>query len=66
MPQPSPGLESDREPRYQIRFCAASRGVRIAYATVGQGPALIVPGVWIGHWEFRPVAARLGDRGVRQ
>ncbi len=33
----------------QIRFCATSDGVRIAYITIGQGPAvLFVPG-WITH-----------------
>ena len=25
----------------QIRFCTSSDGTRIAYATVGQGPALV-------------------------
>src|ERR1700675_147874 len=31
----------------QIRFCTTSDGVRIAYATVGEGPPLIVtPAVW--------------------
>jgi hypothetical protein len=33
----------------QIRFCTTSDGVRIAYATVGEGPPLIqVPG-WVSH-----------------
>lgn len=35
----------------QIRFCAAQGGVRIAYATTGQGPALVVPPPWISHLE---------------
>jgi pimeloyl-ACP methyl ester carboxylesterase len=36
----------------QIRFCTVSDGVRIAYATVGEGPALVsVPG-WISHLEL--------------
>ena len=39
----------------QIRFCKTADGVRIAYSTMGQGPALaLVPG-WISHlqryWE---------------
>jgi len=44
-------------------------GVRVAYATTGQGPALLVPAAWIGHLEllwqdpavrafFAPLAAR--------
>ncbi len=36
----------------QIRFCTTSDGVRIAYATVGQGPPLVVASGWIGHLEF--------------
>ena len=36
----------------QIRFCTTSDGVRIAYATVGQGPPLVwVPG-WVSHVEL--------------
>lgn len=37
----------------QIRFCARSDGVRIAYATVGEGPALVSPPGWVGHLELR-------------
>src|SRR4051794_5404150 len=40
------------EPRRQIRFCAAPSGARIAYATVGAGPALLVPPGWISHLEL--------------
>ena len=36
----------------QIRFCTTSDGVRIAYATVGQGPPLVVAWGWVGHLEF--------------
>jgi class 3 adenylate cyclase/pimeloyl-ACP methyl ester carboxylesterase len=36
----------------QIRFCTASDGVRIAYATVGRGPPLVVAWGWVGHLEF--------------
>ena len=42
----------DPEPRQQIRFCATPAGVRVAYATAGQGPALLVPAAWIGHLEL--------------
>ena len=35
----------------QIRFCTTSDGVRIAYATIGEGPPLIqIPG-WVSHLE---------------
>jgi pimeloyl-ACP methyl ester carboxylesterase len=44
------------EPRHpdqgrQIRFVTTPTGVRVAYATVGRGPALVVPAAWIGHLE---------------
>jgi pimeloyl-ACP methyl ester carboxylesterase/DNA-binding CsgD family transcriptional regulator len=69
MRQPSSGLARQPEPVRQIRFCAVSAGVRVAYATAGRGPALLVPAAWIGHvellWQdpavqafFAPLAAR--------
>ena len=36
----------------QIRFCTASDGVRIAYATVGEGPPLVKAANWLNHLEF--------------
>ena len=36
----------------QIRFCTASDGVRIAYATVGQGPPLVKTANWLNHLEY--------------
>jgi len=33
----------------QIRFCTTSDGVRIAYATVGEGPPLVSVSGWVGH-----------------
>ena len=35
-----------------IRFCTSSDGVRIAYATVGQGPPLVRISPWFSHLEF--------------
>jgi len=35
-----------------IRFCTTSDGVRIAYATVGQGPPLVRIAGWLTHLEF--------------
>ena len=37
---------------HQIRFCTATDGSRIAYSTVGQGPALVAPPAWISHQEL--------------
>jgi class 3 adenylate cyclase len=36
----------------QIRFCTASDGVRIAYATAGEGPPLVRVLGWCTHLEF--------------
>jgi pimeloyl-ACP methyl ester carboxylesterase/DNA-binding CsgD family transcriptional regulator len=51
-----------------IRFCASSGG-RIAYATVGDGPALVFPAWWVSdlesNWEdpsFRSFLLALADR----
>lgn len=35
-----------------IRFCTASDGARIAYATVGSGPPLVRTAHWMSHLEF--------------
>jgi pimeloyl-ACP methyl ester carboxylesterase/DNA-binding CsgD family transcriptional regulator len=36
----------------EVRFCTAPTGTRIAYASVGSGPALLVPAAWISHLEL--------------
>src|SRR6266567_2524612 len=42
--------------KQEIRYCKASDGVRLAYATVGAGPPLVRSAHWLGHleydWEF--------------
>jgi pimeloyl-ACP methyl ester carboxylesterase len=35
----------------RVRFCTASDGVRIAYATSGTGPPLVKPSNWLTHLE---------------
>jgi len=37
--------------RQEIRFCRAQDGVRIAYATVGEGPVLVKAANWLSHLE---------------
>jgi pimeloyl-ACP methyl ester carboxylesterase/DNA-binding CsgD family transcriptional regulator len=39
-------------PARQIRFCVTPAGIRVAYATLGRGPALLVPAAWISHLEL--------------
>jgi len=36
----------------QIHFCTTGDGVRIAYATVGEGPPLVKAANWLSHLEF--------------
>ena len=36
----------------KIRYCNASDGVRLAYATVGSGPPLLKSAHWLGHLEY--------------
>lgn len=38
--------------RHEIRFCRTADGVRIAYATVGDGPPLVKAANWLTHLEF--------------
>ena len=47
----------------EIRFCEAG-GARVAYATVGSGPPLVLPATWVGHleveWTFPEFRAFIG------
>ena len=36
----------------EIRFCHVPDGVRIAYATSGEGPLLVKAANWLNHLEF--------------
>src|SRR6266852_797448 len=38
--------------KQDIRYCKASAGVRLAYATVGAGPPLLRSAHWLGHLEY--------------
>lgn len=48
--QPS-AAETDAR-HQQVRFCTSSDGVRIAYATLGQGPPLVKTANWMSHLEY--------------
>ena len=52
MIDPVEGGPRDLAQGRQIRFVVTPTGVRVAYATVGRGPALVVPAAWIGHLEI--------------
>lgn len=38
--------------RQEIRYCRTADGVRLAYATSGQGPPLVKTGNWLNHLEY--------------
>ncbi|HEX2706042.1 MAG TPA: alpha/beta hydrolase, partial [Candidatus Lustribacter sp.] len=40
------------QPRQDIRFCRASDGVRIAYASHGSGPPMVVATCWLSHLQY--------------
>ena len=44
--------EADKPLEQEIRFCTTSDGLRIAYATVGEGPPLIKAANWLNHLEY--------------
>jgi pimeloyl-ACP methyl ester carboxylesterase/DNA-binding CsgD family transcriptional regulator len=52
MIDPVGGEPRDLDQGRPIRFVVTPTGVRVAYATVGRGPALVVPAAWIGHLEI--------------
>lgn len=39
-------------PSQQIRFCTAKDGVRLAYATLGEGPPLVKAANWLSHLDY--------------
>jgi DNA-binding winged helix-turn-helix (wHTH) protein/pimeloyl-ACP methyl ester carboxylesterase len=47
-----PAADAAPELRQSVKFCTAPDGVRIAYATVGNGPPLVKTGHWLTHLEF--------------
>jgi pimeloyl-ACP methyl ester carboxylesterase/DNA-binding winged helix-turn-helix (wHTH) protein len=50
--EPAPPAAPERSLRQEIRFCTASDGIRIAYATAGGGPALVKAANWLNHLEY--------------
>ena len=47
--RPNSGLSGKDQ---EIRFCTTADGVRLAYGTLGQGPALVKTANWLSHLEF--------------
>ncbi len=51
-PEPPPTTARQFQARQKIQFCTAADNVRIAYATVGEGPPIIKAANWLSHLEL--------------
>ena len=51
-PAAAPLAVGARDMEQEIRFCTAPDGVRLAYATVGDGPPLVKTANWLNHLEY--------------
>ncbi len=51
-PRPRIGLSGAVPGDQDIRFCRAADGVRLAYATVGDGPTLVKAANWLSHLDY--------------
>jgi pimeloyl-ACP methyl ester carboxylesterase/DNA-binding SARP family transcriptional activator len=51
-PAPRPSAAEKDAARQEVRFCTAPAGVRIAYATLGEGPTLVKTANWMSHLEY--------------
>jgi pimeloyl-ACP methyl ester carboxylesterase/DNA-binding winged helix-turn-helix (wHTH) protein len=51
-PSPSAAVPDVRRLEQRIRFCTASDGARVAYATVGEGPPLVRAAHWVTHLDY--------------
>ena len=49
---PGAGVLAGANLKQEIRYCKAPDGVRLAYATVGNGPPLLKSAHWLGHLEY--------------
>jgi pimeloyl-ACP methyl ester carboxylesterase/DNA-binding winged helix-turn-helix (wHTH) protein len=52
LPQAGPSAPPPAKARQEIRYCTTSDGVRLAYATTGNGPPLVKASNWLTHLDF--------------
>jgi pimeloyl-ACP methyl ester carboxylesterase/DNA-binding winged helix-turn-helix (wHTH) protein len=52
VPQTGASAASTAKARQEIRYCMTSDGVRLAYATTGNGPPLVKASNWLTHLDF--------------
>jgi DNA-binding winged helix-turn-helix (wHTH) protein/pimeloyl-ACP methyl ester carboxylesterase len=50
--QARPSAPPAAKVRQEIRYCTTSDGVRLAYATIGNGPPLVKASNWLTHLDF--------------
>jgi pimeloyl-ACP methyl ester carboxylesterase/DNA-binding winged helix-turn-helix (wHTH) protein len=51
-PQTAAAVASAAKARQEIRYCTTGDGVRLAYATIGNGPPLVKASNWLTHLDF--------------
>jgi DNA-binding winged helix-turn-helix (wHTH) protein/pimeloyl-ACP methyl ester carboxylesterase len=52
VPQSGASAASTAKARQEIRYCTTSDGIRLAYATTGNGPPLVKASNWLTHLDF--------------
>jgi DNA-binding winged helix-turn-helix (wHTH) protein/pimeloyl-ACP methyl ester carboxylesterase len=52
VPQTGASAASTAKARQEIRYCTTSDGVRLAYATTGNGPPIVKASNWLTHLDF--------------
>jgi len=52
VPQTGASATSTAKARQEIRYCTTTDGVRLAYATTGNGPPLVKASNWLTHLDF--------------
>ena len=52
VPQTTAARSQPPKARQEIRYCTTSDGVRLAYASVGNGPPLVKASNWLTHLDF--------------
>src|SRR6185436_10812647 len=52
VPQTGAAAASTAKARQEIRYCTTTDGVRLAYATTGNGPPLVKASNWLTHLDF--------------
>ena len=52
VPQSTSSASSAARARQEIRYCTTGDGVRLAYATTGNGPPLVKASNWLTHLDF--------------